>query len=193
MPRSGRLRSFIRDCNESPKAKRLSFIPPYLILILESILIIHAVFVNEPFVIFITSVLLVISIIEAILVSREMREDYQRRNFDRILTIRLDDFITRRRQPNVKNIVTDFIERYPEYSANRNEIYHTTCQILETHKEEAIEKEIAAKLKLFIKRKKKANVNDIVEAFVKKHPKYKRYRIEIYEKTCQLMGDPQKK
>lgn len=93
----------------------------------------------------------------------------------------------------MKNIVTDFIERYPEYSANRNEIYHTTCQILETHKEEAIEKEIAAKLKLFIKRKKKANVNDIVEAFVKKHPKYKRYRIEIYEKTCQLMGDPQKK
>ena len=37
-----------------------------------------------------------------------------------------------------------------------------------------------------MKRRKKANVDDIVEAFVKKFPKYRGYRIEVYEKTCQL-------
>ena len=35
---------------------------------------------------------------------------------------------------------------------------------------------------------KKENVDDIVESFVEKYPKYKPYRIEIYEKVCQLKG-----
>ena len=38
-----------------------------------------------------------------------------------------------------------------------------------------------------MKKRKKANVDEIVKSFVKKFPKYKGYRVEIYEKTCQLM------
>ncbi|MCK4902270.1 MAG: hypothetical protein KAS76_02850 [Thermoplasmatales archaeon] len=189
MPRSGRLRTFIREYSESPRTDKLSFIPPFLILILEIILILHALAINEVYVIILTATLVIISIVEMILVSLEMHEHYQSSNFDRLLTIRLDDFVIDRKEKNVKKIVSDFIDQHPEYTTNRNEIYHTTCQILETHKEEAIEKEITNKLNKLIKKRRKANVEEIVETFVKKFPKYKRYRTEIYEKTCQIMGN----
>ncbi len=188
MPRSGRLRSFIREYKESPRTERISFFPPFLILALEVILIVHAISINETFVIILTLVLVVISLIEIILVTLEIHELYLITNFDKILTIKLDDFITEKKVKNVKKIVADFLDLYPEYEKHRSEIYHTTCQILETHREEEIEKDLYKKLKNFIKRKKKATVDDIVELFVKKYPKYKPYRVEIYEKVCQLKG-----
>ena len=188
MPRSGRLRSFIRECKESPRVERISFFPPFLILALELILIAHALQLMENFVIILTSILLVISIIEIVLVSKEIHEHYQITNFDKILTIRLDDFITEKKVKNVKKIVADFLFLYPEYEKHRNEIYHTSCQILETHKEEELEKEIFKKLDIFFKRKKKENVDEIVESFVEKYPKYKPYRIDIYERVCNLKG-----
>jgi len=89
--------------------------------------------------------------------------------------------------------VTDFIEQYPNYSSHRSEIYHTTCQILETHKEEAMEKDLADKLKTFIRRRKRKNVDEILEGFIKKYPKYKKYRPEIYKKSCQIMASSNKK
>lgn len=188
MPRSGRLQYFIREYRESPRTDKLSFIPPFLILILEIILFTYAYIHNEIPIMVLTLILLAISLIEAILVTREIHEHYIQTNFDKILTIRLDDFITEKKEKNVKKIVTDFIYQYPQYNAHRNEIYHTTCQIFETHKEEKIEHEIEKKLKQFMRKKKKANVDEIVEGFVIKFPKYKGYRVEIYEKSCQLLG-----
>ncbi len=178
---------------ESPRTERISFIPPFLILTLEIILIIHAILLNEIFVIILTSILLIISTIETVIVSYEIHEHYIKINFDKILTIRLDDFITEKKGKNVKKIVTDFIEKYPDYETHRNEIYHTTCQILETHREEAIKKEVENKLNKFIKRRKKANVDEIVESFIKKYPKYKNYRGGIYIITCQKMANSTKK
>ena len=142
MPRCGRLRNFIREYKESPKTEKISFIPPFLILALEIILIIHAILLNEIYVIILTSILLIISSIETVIVSYEIHEHYIEINFEKLLTIRLDDFITEKKENNVKKIVVDFIEKYPDYGAHRNEIYHTTCQILETHKEESTKKEV---------------------------------------------------
>ena len=139
MPRCGRLRNVIQEYNESPKAKKLSFVVPFLILALEIILITHSILYQEFFVMTLTMVLLAISIIEIALVSTEMHEEYVKSNFDRILTIELDDFITEKREKNVKRIVTGFIEKHPEYRVKRNEIYHIICQILETHKKELTE------------------------------------------------------
>jgi hypothetical protein len=121
---------------ETSLAEKLSFIPPFIILVFEIILIIHAYTLNELYVITVTTILLSLSIIEIILVSREMHEHYKRRNFDRILTIKLDDFITQTKGTNVKTNVTDFIEQNPEYENSRNEIYHIVCQIMETHKKQ---------------------------------------------------------
>ncbi len=188
MPRSGRLRNFICEYKESPKLEKMSFIPPFFILAIEIILIIHAYIVQEIFVIILTSILLLISLIETLLVSAEVHQHYTKSNFDRILTIRLDDFITETKQINVKKIVMDFIEQYPEYESQRNEIYHITCEVLETHRKEATEKELAIKLNKFIKRNKKANVDEIVNLFLKKFPNYKTQRVEVYEKTCQIKG-----
>ncbi len=193
MPRSGRLRNFIREYKESPRTERISFIPPFLILTIETILIIHAILLNEIFVIFLTSILLIISTIEIVIVSYEIHEHYTKINFDKILTIRLDDFITEKKEKNVKKIVTDFIKQYSGYEKHRNEIYHTTCQILETHKKVAIEKEVENKLRKFIKKRKKANVDEIVKSFVNKYPKYINYKSGIYIKTCQIVASYNKK
>ena len=193
MPRCGRLRTCIRELAESPKAEKMSFIPPFLVLVVEIILIRHAIIIQEPYVIVLTTTLLILSIIEITLVSREIHRHYQRSNFDRILTIRLDDFILERKRKGVKEIIEEFMNIYPQYDRYRNEIYRITCQIMETHKEEKLEKELEDKLKKFIKRRKKMNVDQILEAFIKKNPKYKRYRAEIYEKTCQIMAAPGKK
>jgi len=188
MPRSIRLRNFIREYKESPRFEKLSFIPPFIILIVEGILLIHAITINVPdiMVVELTLILLAISIVETILVFGEIHRHYKQNNFDKILTIRLDDFITEKKEINVKKIVTDFIELHPEYNRYRNEAYHTTCEILETHKQEALEKEIFKKLETYIKRIKKADVDEIVAGFVDKYPKYRGSRNVIYEKTFKL-------
>ncbi|KYK20980.1 hypothetical protein AYK21_01130 [Thermoplasmatales archaeon SG8-52-2] len=188
MPRCGRIRGFIREYKESPRTEKISFIPPFIILTIEIILIIHAISLNEIYVIVLTFVLLIISLIEIIIVSYEIHEHYTQINFDKKLTIRLDDFITEKKEKNVKKIVTDFINQYSEYEKHRNEIYHTTCQILETHKEEEIEKELTNLLSKFIKKQKKPTVDTIIDSFIKKFPKYRKYRGEIYVITAQILS-----
>jgi len=191
MPRSGRLRNYIKEVSSSSRAEKLSFIPPFLIIIVESVLLIHALSINVPdiMVVELTTVLLIISIIEIILVSREIHSHYQRSNFDKILTIRLDDFIIEKKKKNVKKIVEEFIEKYSKYSNYRSEIYHTACQILETHKEEQLEKKIEDKLLKFIKKNKDKTVDEIISAFINKYPPFKKNSSEIYQKTCQIMVD----
>jgi len=194
MPRSGRLRNFIQEYNESSKIQKMSFIPPFFILFVELILLVHALEIDHPDIIVVelTGILLFISVIEIMFVSREMNEKYQKSNFDKILTIRLDDFITnitKTNNNNVRKIVEEFLEKYPKYGRNRNEIYHTACQIMETHKEEKIEEDIEEKIRRFIKKRKKEGVDDIIEKFVKKYPKYKGYRGKVYEITCHIKAD----
>ena len=133
-----------------------------------------------------TLVLLAISIIEIALVSTEMHEEYVKSNFDRILTIKLDDFITEKKEKNVKRIVTGFIEKHPEYRVKRNEIYHIICQILETHKKELTEKEFINKTWNIFKKEKKADADEIVKGSANKYPKYNKFRSGIYEKLFQL-------
>ena len=188
MPRSGRLRNFIREYKESPRFEKLSFIPPFLILIVEGVLLAHALTIDAPniMVVELTTILLIISIVEILFVGEEIHDHYRRTNFDRILTIRLDDFIIESKKKNVKLLVEEFIEVYPTYSNHRDEIYHIACQIMQTHKEEAIEKTIEDALKPFFKKNKKENVNKILEDFTKKYPKYKKYSAEAYQKICQL-------
>ena len=89
MPRCGRIRTFIREYRESPKTEKLSFIPPFLILIVEAVLLIHALTIDVPdiMVVELTTILLIISIVEILFVSREIHEHYSKSNFDRILTV----------------------------------------------------------------------------------------------------------
>jgi hypothetical protein len=188
MPRSGRLRNFIREYKESPRFEKLSFIPPFLILIVEGVLLVHALTIDVPniMVVELTTILLIISVVEILLVGEEIHDHYRRTNFDRILTIRLDDFIIKSKKKNVQQLVEEFIEVYPSYHNYRDEIYHIACQIMQTHKEEAIEKTIEDALKPFFKKNKKKTVDEILEGFIKKHPKYKKYSAEAYQKICQL-------
>ena len=186
MPRSGRIRNFLREYKESPKIEKLSFLAPFLILLIECILLAHAIDLKEVYVILLTAVLVIISVAEIILVTLEIHEEYKHRNFGKILAIKVDDFVIDSKVKNVKKIVEDFIKKYPEYRLKRNEVYHTACQVLETHKEEKIEKKLMEDLNKFINKNKKMNVNEIVKTFIKKNQKYKNYRDKIYEKTCEI-------
>lgn len=191
MPRTGRIRNFIREYRESQRFEKLSFIPPFLILVVEGVLLIHALTIDaqDIIVVELTLILLIISIIEIILVFGEMHKHYCQTNFDKILTIKLDDFILEKKRKNVKQIVEEFINKYPDYKSDRNKIYHTACQILETHKQEQIEKKLNEELNKFIKKNKKMTVDEIVNSFLNKFEKYKKYRGEVYEKTCKIKGE----
>ena len=115
MPRSGRLRNYIKEIAESPRFEKLSFIPPFLILIVELILLEHAIRIQVTYVIELTLVILALSIIEIIFVAEEIHENYIRTNFDRILTIKLDDFIIEHRERNV--IEEPLCPRWPLWQA----------------------------------------------------------------------------
>ena len=196
MPRSGRLRTFIREYSSSARSEKLSFIPPFLILIVEGILLIHAFTIDVPdiMVVELTTILLAISIIEIVLVTKEIHDRYQIGNFDRILTIKIDDFLmTREKEKNVKKLVEEFIQTHQNYKKHRSKIYHICCQVMETHKEEEMEKDLDSKLKNFIKRRKTKTVDEILSEFVKKYPKYKKYSQDVYQKICVIKGETTKK
>jgi len=193
MPRSGRLRRFIKEYNESQKTDKISFIPPFFILILEIILLTHALIENNVFVIWLTTILLIISIIEIIFVSREIHEHYQCSSFDRELTIRLDDFIIGKNEKNVQKIVEKFIDQNPKYEKHRNEIYHISCQIMETHKKELWENTLELKLKKFISKNRELSIRELIDSFVEKYSEYKKDPDKIYPLAAKYIEKYSKK
>ncbi len=184
------LRNFVQELAESPLIEKISFVLPFFVILIDIIILEHAIRIREAYIIALTTILFFLSIIEIAVAIGEIHDRYQQNNFERTLTIKLDDFILERKKNNVKNIVEEFTELFPQYKNHRNEIYHITCQIMETHKEEAWEKILMKKLQPFIKKRKKMNVDEILIAFIQKYPAYKKYRTKIYQKTCQLKGVP---
>jgi hypothetical protein len=137
MPRCIRIRTFIQDYNQSPRIKKLSFFLPFLILALELIVLIDALVISNLIIVSITIILVAISVLEIIFVTREIHSKILESNFDKIITIKLNDFVTNKREKNVEIITSDFLEQYPEYDKYRNKIYLTTCQILETQQKDS--------------------------------------------------------
>ncbi len=191
MPRCGRFRSFIKEFKESERFEKLSFIPPFIILILELILLIHALIedTSDLIVVELTTVLLAISIIEIFLVSREIHEHYQKDSFQQEMTIRLDDFILERRMDNVSRIVEEFLKENRQYCKDRNAIYHLACQIMDTHKRELWEKTLRTRLKRFLKRTDDETIKEIIESFMQKYPEYRKDPERVYEITAHMIED----
>ena len=117
----------------------------------------------------------------------EIHEHYKQTNFDRILTIKLDDFILDHKFKNVQVVCNKFLDKFPEYCNERNEVYHVACQILETHKEEQWEHHLKKDLHRFIKSTKDLSVDDILKAFIKKYDKYKSDPAKIYQQICEIL------
>jgi len=135
MVRCGRLRSFIQELAESPRIEKISFALPFFVIVIDIFLIEHAIRINESYIIIFTTILFFLSVVEVGVVVREIHGHYQQSNFERLLTINLDDFILeRKKQTNVKMIVEDFINENPNYESFRNEVYHISCQIMQAHK-----------------------------------------------------------
>jgi hypothetical protein len=185
------LRNFIQELAESPLIEKISFVLPFFVIIIDIIILEHAIRIQEVYIIVLTTLLFFLSVVEIAVAMGEIHDRYQQNNFERTLTIKLDDFMLEQKNNNVKKIVEDFIDMHLEYKNKRSEIYHITCQIMETHKEEAWEEALLKKLKPFIKRRKKMNVDEILMAFIKKYPTYKKNRTKIYQKTCQLKSVPE--
>jgi len=184
MLRSGGIQRYLHEIAESPTTEKMAFIPPIVILITESILIIHAIELHEPFVIALTGFLLIVSIIELFLILKEFHEHRIQTTFERELTIRLDDFIIENHMDNVSNIVTNFLDEFEEYKENQTTIYHIACQIMDTHKQELWEKTLRTRLKRYMKKSKKVAIRDIIENFLKKYPEYRRDPAKVYQLTA---------
>jgi len=191
MPRCGRFRNFIREYRESERFEKLSFIPPFIILFLELILLTHALIedTSDLIVVELTAILLVISFIEILLVSREIHEHYRKDSFQQDMTIRLDDFILERRMDNVSRIVEEFLKENQQYCKHRNAIYHIACQIMETHKNELWEKTLRTRLKRFLKQTDKETIRDILDEFMERFPEYRKNPERVYEIAAYLIED----
>ncbi len=189
MPRCGRIRTYIQEVAESPRMEKLSFVLPFIVLVVELTLLEHALSIQQTYVVILTSILVTLSIVEIIFVSREIHEHYTCSSFDRELTIRLDDFVIEHRSQNVKKIVEDFIERYEQYQEHRNQVYHIACQILETHKEEIWEQKMQKNLKTYLQRKKPLTIDELITGFIKKHPQYKQHPSKVYHEAAKFLDE----
>jgi hypothetical protein len=136
MVRHGWLRNFISELAESPLIEKVSFVLPFFVLVVDVIVMEHAIRIKEHYIIALTTILFFLSLLEIIVVTGEIHDHYKKSNFERKLTIKLDDFIIEQRKRSVKKTVEEFIRKHPEYEKHRNEVYHITCQIMETHAEE---------------------------------------------------------
>jgi len=189
MPRSGGIRRYCREIANSPKREQIAYIPPFVILIAEFILLLHALELKEGFVIYLTSFLLIVSLIELFLILREMHQHRCQTTFERELTIRLDDFIIERHMDNVSKIVVDFLKEYDEYKANRTTIYHIACQIMHTHKQELWEKTLRTRLKRFLSKTDKESLREIIDAFLKQFPEYRKDPEQVYQLTVHYIDN----
>lgn len=186
MPRCGRFRSFIKEYKKSERFEKLSFIPPFIILVLELLLLFHALIedTSDLLVVELTSILLVISFIEIIFVTREIHDHYRKDSFQQEMTIRLDDFILERHMDNVSLIVEQFLEENPQYSNDRNAVYHIACQIMETHKKELWEKTLRTRLSRYLEQTDKKTIREIIDEFMKRFPEYRKNPERVYEITA---------
>jgi len=77
MPRCSRIRTFIQNYNQSPRANKLSFFLPYLILAFELIVLIDALLISNLIIVSITIILVTISVLEIIFVTKEIHNKIQ--------------------------------------------------------------------------------------------------------------------
>ena len=181
MPRSGGIRRYCREIADSPRGDKIAFITPVAILTAEFILLYHAFELKEGFVIFLTSFLVFLSLIELFLILREVHQHRCQTTFERELAIRLDNFIIERHMDNVSNIVEKFLNEYEEYRGNRTTIYHIACQIMQTHKQELWEKTLRTRIKRYIAKEKDVSLRKIIDGFITKFPEYKKDPEKVYQ------------
>ena len=133
MPRFSKCRSLICEVTTVPIAEKISLVLPILVLVIDIILIEHAIRINEHYIIFFTSVLFSLSVIEMVLVIREIHTNYNKNNLLKTLTIKVSDYMCNKKGRNVKILVSGFLTRHPEYLPHRDEIYRIMCNIFEEH------------------------------------------------------------
>ena len=140
MARCSRTRSFLMEVVKSPFVEKLSFILPFFVITIDIIILEHAIRIQEIYIIICSLFLFFLSLFEITAVSSELHKNYQKSNFEKRLTIKLDNFIEEKKGHNIKKIVEDFIANNPKYAIYRNDVYQITCQILETRNEDTLEK-----------------------------------------------------
>jgi hypothetical protein len=148
---------------------------------------------SDLLVVELTLFLLIISLVEIFFVGREIHEHYRTDSFQQEMTIRLDDFILERHMDNVSNIVEEFLQENDQYSNNRNAVYHIACQIMETHKKELWEKTLRTRLKRFLKQTDKKTIREIIDAFIRKFPDYRKDPERVYEIAAHQIEEKKEK
>jgi hypothetical protein len=189
MPRCGRTRQYLNDIAESQRFEKISFVLPFIILIMEIILLLHAISLKEGYVIVLTMFLLVVSIAELLFVLQEIHEHQQLNNIERELTIRLDDFILEKGLTNVSTVVEDFLGKNDKYCKKRNTVYHIACQIMETHETELWEKTLQLRLQRFVTSNPSLSIQELVGKFIKRFPEYRHEPQTVYQVAAPIISE----
>ena len=132
-----------------------------------------------------SSMLFILSIIESVVVLREIHKHYHQLIDERKIIIMLNDFIVKSNHKNVEKIVAEFLTAHPEFFNKKDTIYKNCYQILE-HRETLWKKKLTQRLTRFIKPRKQMHENDVVSAFIKEYPVYKKQTDEIYPKIDKI-------
>jgi hypothetical protein len=85
MVRCRRLRYFLRETFESPLAEKLSFLLPFIVITIDIILIEHAVRINEHYIIFFTSLLFLLSLLEIIVIMKDISNHHKKNTLETVL------------------------------------------------------------------------------------------------------------
>lgn len=190
MPRSGAIREFIRDYYGSSRWEKLALIPPFIILFMELFLLGYDLNHDVDFIVIeFTLILVAISLVEIVIVGKEIHEHTHECDYREELAILLDDFIARSRYKSVKNILSSFINHYPQYRVYRSDIYRITCQILAVHKEKDLEEEITKKLRLYTRGKADLCEDELFSQFMDRHPKYHVYPDKVSELIAKVLEE----
>jgi hypothetical protein len=86
-------RCFLREVAKSPFVEKLSFVLPFFVITIDIVILEHAIRIQETYIIVCSLFLFFLSVFEITAVSSELHKNYQKSNFEKRLTIKLDDFI----------------------------------------------------------------------------------------------------
>jgi len=105
------------------------------VITIDIILIEHAIRINEHYIMFFTMILFFLSLIEIIVIIKDISGHHKKDTLEKTITADLDKFMSKRQAENVKILVEDFIKNHPQYNKHIGKVYHIACHAIEDKKD----------------------------------------------------------
>ncbi|MCD6237390.1 MAG: hypothetical protein J7K13_05505 [Thermoplasmata archaeon] len=129
------LRKRFKEISESTSVEKALLILPFFILFLDSYLLVHALTLNDFYIIIPVIVLFIFSTAEIVVAIDEIHErTLENRQKKRLLSKVRKTIEKTEEKPTVKQVMGLLLETYPELKNQRRQLYHAVCQVLSEKK-----------------------------------------------------------